>query len=98
MFTQEDGLYLRTWRTGWKVADFLFRKKIGRLIFNYRVNEAYQAGREARLSGVLLSQNPNGDREKFRSWNEGWAEARETGGYWFYLQSVGSDKANRQGE
>ena len=96
---REDGtLYLRTWRVGWKVADFLYRKKIGRLIFNYRVTEAYQAGREACLSGVLLAQNPNGGREKFRSWKEGWADARESGAYWLYLKSARSDIAQGKGE
>ena len=95
---EKGTLYLRTWRVGWKVADFLYRKKIGRLIFNYRVVEAYQAGRKACLSGVLLAQNPNGDREKFRSWSEGWADARESGAYWLYLKSARSDKVQGKGE
>lgn len=62
------------WKCGWKVADFLSRTTIGRLMVNYRVPEAYRAGCLARRQGTPLVQNPYKLGEDVRSWSEGWRD------------------------
>ena len=61
-----------SWNLGWRLADFLSRLKIGRLI-NYRAPSAYEAGRVARRNNTS-EKNPYTQRDEARSWNDGWRE------------------------
>lgn len=68
-----EPLSVASWNLGWRMADYFSRFKIGRLLINYRVPHAYEAGRVARGNNTSKG-NPYTQREEVRSWNDGWRD------------------------